>query len=100
VQTYIKISDDDAFFLGENSPEKVIDELLKMGAKCVCMTLGAKGSIIATADSDQRFFCQQKQKIKGAGPCGAGNSLGPNSNHSSTGRTGCVDGWTVGLLLT
>ena len=71
---YIKISDDDALrFFGENSPEKVIDELLQMGAKCVCMTLGAKGSIIATADSDQRFFVPTKT-IKVVDATGAGDS--------------------------
>ncbi|MDP5139192.1 MAG: sugar kinase [Spirosomaceae bacterium] len=71
---YIKISDDDALrFFGENSPEKVIDELLKMGAKCVCMTLGAKGSIIATADSDQRFFVPTKT-IQVVDATGAGDS--------------------------
>ncbi|MFT6479274.1 MAG: sugar/nucleoside kinase (ribokinase family) [Spirosomataceae bacterium] len=71
---YIKISDDDALrFFGENSPEKVIDELLQMEAKCVCMTLGAKGSIIATADSDQRFFVPTKT-IKVVDATGAGNS--------------------------
>lgn len=71
---FIKISDDDALrFFGEGSPEKVVDELLKFGAKCVCMTLGAKGSIIATAESSERFFVPTKT-IKVVDATGAGDS--------------------------
>lgn len=71
---YIKISDDDAFrFFGANAPEYVINELLRMGAKCVCMTLGAKGSIIATSDSNERYFVPTKM-IKVIDATGAGDS--------------------------
>lgn len=71
---YIKISDDDALrFFGESLPERVINVLLKFGAKCVCMTLGAKGSIIATAQSSERFFVPTKT-IKVIDATGAGDS--------------------------
>ena len=71
---YIKISDDDALrFFGESLPENVITALLKMGAKCVCMTLGAKGSIIATSENNERCFIPTK-KIEVVDATGAGDA--------------------------
>lgn len=58
---FVKMSEDDADrFFGENDAEKVINKLLRMGAKAVCYTLGAKGSLIAESGSEERQFIPAK----------------------------------------
>lgn len=71
---FIKLSDDDAQrFFGELSTDAVIDLLLAKGAKLVCLTLGAKGSIITTFSSSERHFVPTKP-LKVVDATGAGDS--------------------------
>lgn len=46
---FVKLSDEEAVIItGKENLEDCIDEILNMGAKTVCVTLGAKGTLLAT----------------------------------------------------
>jgi len=48
---FVKISDEEAVIItGKENLECCTDEILNMGAKTVCITLGAKGTLLATKD--------------------------------------------------
>ncbi len=71
----IKCSADDWGRLGgdENEPQKAIDFFLGAGASQVCLTLGAKGCIVATADLRTSLSALPLSEVKDA--TGAGDAF-------------------------
>lgn len=70
---FVKLSDEEAVIItGKENLEESLDEILNMGAKTVCITLGAKGTLLATKEEK---IIIPSVKIKQVDSTGAGDAF-------------------------
>ncbi len=70
---FVKLSDEEAIIItGKENLEECTDEILRMGAKAVCITLGSKGTLLATKEKKDII---PSIKIKQVDSTGAGDAF-------------------------
>ncbi|MCB2294404.1 carbohydrate kinase [Clostridium algoriphilum] len=70
---FVKLSDEEAMIItGKENLEECTDEILRMGAKTVCITLGSKGTLLATKE---KKVIVPSIKIKQVDSTGAGDAF-------------------------